>query len=242
MQTLTTRVSSIHKSANESVSRFECTLNEPFDYLPGQFVMIQTNDFILWPNGKPHKKAYSIWSTPDQTRTQGTIGFLVKQASETGMSAYLTQQLKIWDTLHLIGPVGHFVDTQKSTHYLLISTGSGLTPIWSHLQHLSTQTSIDPNIRIAHIYGERNKESLIPSLTQQRINTNHIHHRLHLSRDTQPWRRDWYIQASLDPALSRLGTRDCQVFICGKPVMVDDVIQQLTSLGIASQNIHREKY
>jgi ferredoxin-NADP reductase len=188
---------------------------------------------------KKQKKAYSIASIPTLAEEKKQLQFYVKKASEDGMSHFLTQEITIGYQLKITGPVGHFLDSKEHSHYLLISTGSGLTPIFSHLLTLKSQT---PDIKIAHVYGERHQDFLITEMIDHFQDEETIRHFLHLSQDEKPGRRPGYIQNSIDEALHFLGTTDIQVLICGKPSMVDELITLLIEKGISKENIILEKY
>jgi len=52
-------------------------------------------------------------------------------------------------------------------HYLLISAGSGLSPIYSIYQDLLSQ---DRRIRIANIFGERRYADVLADVHRDRVN------------------------------------------------------------------------
>ncbi len=232
------RIVSIILSPSGTVSWFRVQPEASIDFTQGQFVMIERIDGVLWANGKSMKKPYSIGTTFREYQTDGTIGFYVKKASEDGMSQYLTEWIHIWDIIKLTGPLWHFVDPHHSDKYLLLSTGSGLTPILSHYMHLST----DPTNRIAHLFGERNWDLLIPEIIDQFVDSDQIWHYLTLSQDTKIWRNQGYVQHGLEHALHWLWSTDIIAMLCGKPTMVDEVRELLIWYGVDAERILFEKY
>jgi ferredoxin-NADP reductase len=102
------------------------------------------------------------------------------------MSDYLTSKLAIGDSIKCTAPLGHLGKESKSDTYLLISTGSGLTPIYSLYQTLMTN---DKYTKIAHIFGERHQDYLIDNITSSRQETEKTKHYLHLSQDTKTDRK-----------------------------------------------------
>ncbi|USN56517.1 MAG: hypothetical protein H6766_05810 [Candidatus Peribacteria bacterium] len=117
------------------------------------------------------------------------------------------------------------VDKGVSKNYLLISVGSGITPLYSIYQKL-IQTH-DYN-RIARLYGEKFSKNLLPNLTHERAfnESPHCRHRCHLSREQDEMpagRLPGRVGESLDAALEYLETTDISIFLCGHPDMVDEI-------------------
>ena len=156
----------------------------------------------------------------------GILGTIVKKSSDEGMSAFLTQGIAVGDTVSLTGPLGHFVDPGDSDHYLMISVGSGLTPIYAHFSHLVFEQQQFG--KIAHIYGERYASHLLPDVRQALAHHDpRVRHWCFLSQESSDLlphgRSAGYVQDGLDEALAFLGTTDITVFVCGIPAMVDEV-------------------
>lgn len=92
---------------------------------------------------------------------------------------------------------------EKPEAVLLISTGSGLSPIYSHYRHLLN----DPDIHIAQLYGERFAEYLLPStLEAMSIQSDRILNIITLSKEpsNSPHRRKGYVQDYISEALAFL--------------------------------------
>lgn len=234
------RIISITYSASRTVTFFSVQLDESQQrtMLAWQFVMIERIDWAVDLNGRVFKRAYSIASTNQQLEQDGTLSFYIKQASDYWLSHYLTYDIQIWDMIKLTGPLGHFTDPHLCQRYLLLSTGSGLTPILSHYQTLISRD----DVRIAHLYGERVSDFLIDDIIDQRHNTDRIRHYLTLSQ----WRKQgWhsgYVQQGIEGALHWLGGTDIVAMLCGKPSMVDEVRELLLSHWVVSERILFEKY
>jgi len=232
------KVVDIQYSANKLVAYITFVPEQIFEFHGWQFAFIEIPD-IQDADGKALKRAYSIWSSNAQLQTQWTFTTLVKKTRNGGMSDYLTNKLQVGDSIKCTAPLGHLGKESKSDTYLLISTGSWLTPIYSMYQTLITSWQYT---KIAHIFGERQQENLIDSIINARQETDTIRHYLHLSQDTKTGRQPWHIQASLDKALAFLDTSNIQVYICGKPTMVEDIVEQLVQKWISPDNIAFEKY
>lgn len=122
-------------------------------------------------------------------------------------------------------------DTNEHNKYLLVSTGSGISPMVALYQHLRKDT----NNVIVNIFGERYHRHMLPSVEQLfSESTSNVKNMLFLSQETEDLAalpaayRPGHVQLALDEALEHLGTKDITVFLCGSPVMVDDVKQMLT--------------
>lgn len=232
------QVVDIQYSTNKQVAYITFAPNEIFTFHAGQFAFLEIpdqNDI----DGKPLKKAYSIGSTNEQLQTQWTCTTLVKKTRDGGMSDYLTSKLQVGDIVKYTAPLWHLGKETKSENYLLISTGSGLTPIYSIYQTLITNNTYN---KIAHIFGERYQDQLIENIVSSRHQTDKTKHFLHLSQDQKDGWETGRIQASIDSALQFLDTQNIQVYICGKPSMVEDITTILWEKWILPENIAFEKY
>ena len=217
------QVVDIQHSANKQVAHITFAPLDIFSFHAGQFAFIEIPGQKDIDN-KALKKAYSIGSTNAQLQTDRTFTTIVKKTRDGGMSDYLTQKLHIGETVTCTAPLGHLAKESRHQTYLLISTGSGITPIYSIYQTLVASGQYD---KIAHIYGERHQDFLIDSISSSRQDSEHIKHFLYLSQDQKNGRQKGHIQASIDKALQFLDTKNIQVYSCGKPSMVEDIAKIL---------------
>jgi len=231
----------IQHSPNKEVSFVYFKPEESFVFQEGQFIFLERLWFT-YPDGKVMKNAYSIGTTNTLLQEKGIIGTIVKKSSVWGMSEYLTQNITIGDTVKLTGPLGHFIDKKVSRNYVFISIGSGITPVYALYTHLIQTGDFD---RIINIFGERNQENLLPSVLQSYTSDDpRVTHMLYLSQETHLplGRQSWYVQQSLEYIFETFADQKFQIFLCGKPVMVDDVVAILLDRGIEKEYIHFEKY
>jgi ferredoxin-NADP reductase len=234
------RVVAIEYSSDRQVAQIFFEPEEKFVFLEGQFVFLERLDYVT-TDGKSMKRAYSIGSTNALLQDTWVFSTVVKKSSEDGMSHYLTQDLQLGDRLQCIGPLGKMINTYDLDKYLFVSIGSGITPL--HSLYLSLQHSGNFT-KIAYIFGERYASSLLDSLV--RVYNKHdatILHKLYLSKeDVLPdGRESWYVQQWLEEAISFLAWK-FQVFLCGKPEMVDDITNFLLDKWVGREMIHSEKY
>ena len=201
-----------------------------------QFVMLEA-EFL----GKKVKKPYSIATSYDYFRQTRQIWFIVKRASEDWMSYFLTHLVNNGDKAKISTPVWHFTDKKLSINYFFISTGSWLSPIYSHLSHLLESWHTG---KIVNLYGERYAEHLL-SETEKifSLTTPHFKNFLHLSQEKNlpANRKPWRIQESFNEAIDWLG-ENFVVYICGKPEMVDNIREKLKEKNHPKEMIFFEKY
>lgn len=247
MQSITAHHSHSKYSPNQQVALVTFQVQETFEFAEWQFVMIEVE-----LQGKKIKKPYSIASTNHHMQEAKQISFVVKKASEDGMSHYLTQTIQEGDHVILKWPVWHYTDSSTHKNYLLISTGSWLSPnVWL-FQHLVYESWVHQNI--VNIFWEKTHADIVPELEELFTNhgQEHITNFFHLSRQSKPFPpvkggegglfyAPWHVQDSLEQAVEILWTQT-SCFVCGAPAMVEEVRQQLEALGIQSEDITFEKY
>jgi len=229
-------ITELHHSPSWEVVFVLVRPQETFSFLEGQFMMIQTDCF--W---QIVKKPYSIATTSKQLQEYKQLGFYVKKASEQWLSAWLTTQAKVWDTISLQWPVGHYCDNKDNGQYLFISTGSWLSPNLGLFQHLVYEWQSFS--KIVNIFWERTSNHHVPSVMTlldahwsknvTTINT--------LSQEQESTHNHWRVQQHIDKALKQFNDLQISVFLCWAPAMVKEVQQILMDKWIDKENITTEK-
>lgn len=148
----------IQETTDVKTFRFRAEPTRLFDYKPGQFVTLK-----LDIDGKPVNRSYSISSSPSRPHILEVTVKRVPPAQE-GMppglvSNWLHDHLTVDQTLDIQGPFGHFNCIDHPTdNYLLVSAGSGITPMMSMVQWLCDTGS---TAKIVFIHSARTPEDLI---------------------------------------------------------------------------------
>ncbi len=230
-------ITDIQYSPSGDVVILQLKSDELFSFLEGQFMMLQTliDDKIV-------KRAYSIYSTNSHLQDSQTISFCIKRKEWGLFSTRATQVAKEGMKITMTWPVGKFVDNAVSQNYLFVSVGSWLSPCFSIYTYL-LQTG-DYN-KIANLFGERYMDHIPAEVLQKySLQDKKIYNQIYLSKEKNisQWMRKWYVQDGLEDALQFLDTKDITVFICGLPVMCDDVSQILQDKGIEKSQLVIEKY
>lgn len=136
-----TCVGRIAETADMVSFRFEA--DRAFDYLPGQYLAIQPEI-----DGKPVRRNYTISSSPSRP---AHLSISVKRVPGGVVSSHLHNKLRVGDRLRAVGPGGKFhlgiVDAARPI--LMISAGSGITPMMSMLRYIADH-NLDRDIRFHH--------------------------------------------------------------------------------------------
>jgi ferredoxin-NADP reductase len=121
------------------------------DFAAGQHVVVEAD-----LNGVRHHRTYSLSSSP---REQGLISITVKRQPGGKVSNALHDQLKIGDVLTLSAPAGDFVLPEALPEKLLmISAGSGITPVMSMLRDLQARA---PHSDVVFVHACRETQDAI---------------------------------------------------------------------------------
>ncbi len=228
----------INLSANTQHFRF--TTNEPngLEYKAGQFISLH-----IEKDGVEHRRNYSIANAP----AADNIIELAMAYMPQGLASTLLYNLQPGETLQASGPYGQFVlkDEVLPKRYILIGTGTGITPYRSmlpHLSHLLNTTAL----QVVILQGVRTPEDLLYSGEFIEFAAQHQHAKFlacysrELPRDPQSYEVAGYVQNHLAGLHIKAG--EDIAYLCGNPNMVDDAFHILQELGLDRTHIRREKY
>ncbi|MEX2448970.1 MAG: ferredoxin reductase [Solirubrobacterales bacterium] len=119
---------------------------------PGQYLRIG-----VVVDGVHHWRAYSLTSEPE--RPDGLIGITPKLVDSGKVSPYLVRRARPGDVVRLGGVEGTFVlPDPPPEKLLLISAGSGITPIMSMLRSLHRQDAVGD---VVHLHSARAEDEVI---------------------------------------------------------------------------------
>jgi uncharacterized protein YcbX/ferredoxin-NADP reductase len=138
---LLTCVGRVAESADITSFRFEA--DRPIDYLPGQYLAI-----LPEIDGKPVRRNYTISSSPSRP---AHVSISVKRVEGGLVSNHLHDNLRVGDRLRAVGPGGkfHLGIVEKARPILMISAGSGITPMVSMLRYIADH-NLDRDVRLHH--------------------------------------------------------------------------------------------
>jgi len=137
---------SIQETANAVSLVFDIPehLKNTFSFKAGQYVTLKTSI-----EGKEIRRSYSICSSPKS----GELKVAIKKVEDGIFSSYAISHLKIGDVIEVYEPEGKFIlEPIRSTNYLGIAAGSGITPV---LSMVKTVLQDEPSSSFTLIYGNK---------------------------------------------------------------------------------------
>ncbi len=216
---------------------------QPLDFLPGQFIQVHFH----YADGTATRRSYSLATIHDHARGPGEAVEIAVSFVPGGAATALFEGLEVGGHITASGPFGRFC-LQPGDHngrYLLIATGTGVTPYRSMLPQLQAAMA-GRGIEVVLLQGARNPAELLYSDDFRAFAEANPGFRYvpclsrELPANAHADVRHGYVQQHLaefmpDPA------RDI-AYLCGNPDMVDSCFEALKADGLPTVQIRREKY
>mgnify|MGYP001344734236 CR=1 FL=1 len=219
----------------------------PLDFIPGQFIQVH----FEYADGSPARRSYSLATirapgdAPD-----GTVEFAVSYVPG-GAATALFETMAVGDTVRASGPFGRFClqPRDDNRRYLLIGTGTGITPYRSMLPQLQAAMA-GRGLEVVLLSGARTPAELlygdefrafadahpgfrfVPCFSRELPAPGSPHHHADV--------RHGYVQQFL-AEFSPSAEGDI-AYLCGNPDMVDASFEALKGHGLPIARIRREKY
>ncbi|WP_313319299.1 ferredoxin--NADP reductase [Stenotrophomonas sp.] len=216
---------------------------QPLDFLPGQFIQIHFD----YADGSATKRSYSLATIHDRALGPGEAVEIAVSFVPGGAATALFEGMDLGDHVSGSGPFGRFC-LQPGDHnarYVLIATGTGVTPYRSMLPQLKAAMA-ERGVEVVLLQGARSPEELLYSDDFYAFAAANPGFRYmpclsrELPENPHADVRKGYVQQQLaeiapDPA------RDI-AYLCGNPDMVDTCVEVLKQAGLPMPQIRREKY
>ena len=216
------------KNLSPSVKFFKFELEEEFEFVPGQFVMLKFEDV---------KRAYSIASCP----MGRIIEFAITMVTDGKLTSKLDKMAE-GDKVVISGPYAKFGQgiTKIDNDIVFIATGSGVSPIRCLLQHLYKEKF---QHKVTLVYGFRHEEDYLFKSELEELEAKWGNFNLvpTISRPKNPelWKEKvGRVTSILDPYVNN----KIDFFICGLGDMVKEVRGILGSKGVVKEKIHVEAW
>ena len=227
--------------------RFVAEPNILFDFKPGQFVTLSLP--ITHPQtGKAVTRSYSISSSPSRPHT---LDITVKRVGPANddlppglVSNWLHDHLAVGMILPMQGPYGDFncVD-HPAQKLLLISAGSGITPMMSMAQWLSDHAA-DTEITFVHV--ARTAQDIIFRQRLALLAAQHNHFKLAFSLTKDAPNSPWAgYRGRLNPAMVTSICPDYMertAFVCGPNGFMAGTQSLLEGMGFPMENYFEESF
>jgi ferredoxin-NADP reductase len=219
----------------------------PLDYIPGQFIQVH----FTYPDGTPTKRSYSLATQHDHALGPGEAIEIAVSYVQGGAATAIFTALDEGQQIQASGPYGRFCLMPKDDNrrYLLIGTGTGVTPYRAMLPQLAQQIR-ERGIEVVLLFGARTPDELIYGDEfrafadgQPGFRFVPCFSRALPSADSPHWHADvrrGYVQ----DALAEFGPDPASdiAYLCGNPNMVDASFEALKAAGLPIPHIRREKY
>ncbi|AGM42974.1 hybrid-cluster NAD(P)-dependent oxidoreductase [Aeromonas hydrophila] len=202
--------------------------------LAGQCVTLHTEI-----DGKPQCRAYTLSSCPQDACWQVTI-------KDVGLvSHHLHQTLQVGDEIRVDGPFGDFnLTALPCERPLLLSAGSGITPMWAMLRD---ELAKRPDADIRFIHSARSPEDVIFADDLAALAAAHagVRHALVLEKvgEEAPTAYPWVGRLTAD--MLRELAPDLlarHVYLCGPAPYMTAVCTMLAELGLPAAQLHQESF
>lgn len=216
---------------------------QPLDFLPGQFIQVHFN----YPDGTPTKRSYSLATMHDHALGPGEAVEIAVSYVPGGAATALFEALDEGQQIQASGPYGRFCLNagDANRRYLLIGTGTGVTPYRAMLPQLE-QLLATRDAEVVLLFGARTPAELIYGEDFYAFAAKHPRFRFvpcfsrELPADPHADVRKGYVQEAL-AEFAPSAEHDI-AYLCGNPNMVDAAFEALKQHGLPVAHIRREKY
>lgn len=201
--------------------------DEKLRYSPGQFLTLRV------PSDRTGSVArcYSLCSSPF---TGDPLTVTVKRTADGYASNWLCDNAHAGMRMHVLAPSGTFVPKSLDTDFLLLSAGSGITPMMAILKSaLSEGTG-----KVTLIYANRDENSVIFAAALRELATKYPDRltAVHWLESVQGLPTVSGLSELVAPYTAR------EAFICGPGPFMAAAEEALTSSGAAPERIHIEVF
>jgi ferredoxin-NADP reductase len=131
---------------------------QALDFIAGQFIQVHFN----YPDGTPTKRSYSLATQHDHNfGINDTVEIAVSYV-QGGAATALFTALDEGQQIQCSGPYGRFClhEKDQNTRYILIGTGTGVTPYRAMLPQLK-QLMETRGVEVILLFGTRTEEDLL---------------------------------------------------------------------------------
>jgi ferredoxin-NADP reductase len=213
------------------------------DFIPGQFIQVHFN----YADGTPTKRSYSLATVHDHRLGPGESVEIAVSYVQGGAATALFEALDEGQQIQASGPYGRFClqDKDANKRYLLIGTGTGVTPYRAMLPLLAQKMEAS-DLEVVLLFGARTPAELLYADDFYAFAAAHPRFRFvpcfsrELPDNPHPDVRRGYVQDAL--AQFAPSAEGDIAYLCGNPNMVDACFEALKGAGLPVPHIRREKY
>ena len=221
---------------------FERADGQSFAFVPGQFIQVHFH----YADGRPTKRSYSVGTVGDGSSPVRQLETAVSYV-EGGAATALLSTLDEGGIIDASGPYGRFClqPGDDNRRYLLVATGTGVTPYRAMLPLIRTLTQ-SRGCTFALAYGARNEAELLYGEEFEAFAREVPGFSFHpcFSRVPRAVPRPHDRSGRVQVAVGELAPNAEQdiAYLCGNPDMVDETFAMLKTAGLHISRVRREKY
>ena len=212
---------------------FEPEHAHQFNYQPGQHLPIEID-----VDGEHVARRYTMSSSPSRP---GRLAISVKRVDGGAVSNWLIDNFKVGDTLLAEDPDGSFhLGDKHDQPILLLSAGSGVTPMLSMLRYLADHGQVKDVV----FFHQCSKEEDIPcydELTRLAEQHQGLSLMISLTQATTDW-KGLKGRFSLSQLKRISNATERQVFVCGPDGFMQKAKNLLLKKGLPEDNYHQEAF
>ena len=206
-------------------------------FIPGQFVT-----FHFEIDGSQHQRSYSIATIPGQANTIE----IAASPFVGGVGTQLLFNIQPGEQIETSGPFGRLtLRDEKPTRYILVATGTGITPYRSMLPELLNRIQ-EHNVKTIIYLGIQTPDDLLygddfVAFSHEHPNLEfHVFYSRKMPVDPRSFEHQGYVQTGFDQL--SLNPKSDIVYLCGNPHMIDQAFVMLRERGFETSQVRREKY
>ncbi len=219
----------------------------PLDYIPGQFIQIHFD----YADGTQARRSYSLATQHNHAVAPGEAVEIAVSYVPGGAATALFEGLPEGGLINASGPFGRFclMPSDANARYLLIGTGTGITPYRAMLPQLEILMR-ERGVEVILLQGARTPEELLYGDEFRAFAEAHPGFRFvpcfsrELPEIGSPQAhadmRHGYVQNALGEFAPNADNDIA--YLCGNPNMVDACFEALKEAGLPIPHVRREKY
>lgn len=204
---------------------------EQFDFLPGQFVMLDMpiqHEFTT--------RSYSIASAPKGNE----IELCIVLKNDGQGTPYLFKNIKVGSTLKVSAAQGRFyLKNPIETDICLIATGTGVAPLRSMLHHIFNNNIAHKNVYL--VFGNRTEKDILYRAEFEELEKQYSEFKFLPTLSREEWEGEkGYVHHVYQKLFN--GSQPAVFYICGWSSMVKEAKNNLKAMGYPRKQVNFELY
>ncbi len=218
-------ITGIHEETSD-VRGFSVKLQEPFQFMPGQYVM------LAFPDSQDTKRAFSV-VTYDKDKNE--IFLLIKKVGSFTARLF---QIGKGAEIAVFGPYGRFCLPKEEKSLVFVAGGIGVTPLYSMLLHVHNS---DYGANVHLFYSAKKIDEMVLLDRFKEIKNERIRMNFFLTQENAEGFRNERIDSSI--IKNTVPEFDSSLFyICGPKAMIENMKSQLRDSSISDAVIKSEEF